>query len=358
MTTRLWAASAATAALVAVSLAPAVSQDGPEPRPRPQLLPALATAAVPHDADDPAIWVHPTDPAKSLILGTDKIETTGGIYVFDLEGKLVQSITGLDRPNNVDVRPDFDLGGKTVDLAVATERGGRRLLVWAIDRETGRLTDVTGSTKVFTDRTGEEGAPMGVALYRRPTDGAIYAVVSSKTGPTERYLHQYRLVEEGGKVDVRFIRAFGKFSGQGEIEALAVDDETGMLYASDEGAGIRKYAAGPDVENANRELGFFGQDGYTGDREGLAILPTGPGKGWLLNSDQIDGGSEVHVYRREEGNAPVKVFTTGADATDGIEVYAGYLGERFPEGILVMMNSTERNFLVYDLRQVRAGLAD
>jgi 3-phytase len=35
-------------------------------------------------ADDPAIWVHPVDPALSLVLGTDK---KGGLNVFDLEGK-------------------------------------------------------------------------------------------------------------------------------------------------------------------------------------------------------------------------------------------------------------------------------
>jgi 3-phytase len=34
-------------------------------------------------ADDPAIWVHPVDPALSLVLGTDK---KGGLNVFDLEG--------------------------------------------------------------------------------------------------------------------------------------------------------------------------------------------------------------------------------------------------------------------------------
>ena len=40
--------------------------------------PTRATAAVPHDPDDPAIWISRSDPAKSLILGTDKQERTGG----------------------------------------------------------------------------------------------------------------------------------------------------------------------------------------------------------------------------------------------------------------------------------------
>src|SRR5687767_14304370 len=35
-------------------------------------------------ADDPAIWLHPTKPELSLILGTDK---QGGLVVYDMDGK-------------------------------------------------------------------------------------------------------------------------------------------------------------------------------------------------------------------------------------------------------------------------------
>ena len=38
-------------------------------------------------ADDPAIWVHPIDAQKSLILGTNKKR---GLYVYNLEGEEVQ----------------------------------------------------------------------------------------------------------------------------------------------------------------------------------------------------------------------------------------------------------------------------
>lgn len=41
-------------------------------------------------ADDPAIWIHPGDPALSLVLGTDK---KGGLNVFDLEGKRLQIVS-------------------------------------------------------------------------------------------------------------------------------------------------------------------------------------------------------------------------------------------------------------------------
>src|SRR5687767_11274914 len=62
----------------------------------------VTTDAVAEDSDDPAIWIHPTDPSKSLIIGTDK---GGGLYTFNLQGKILsdRTKTGLSRPNNIDI---------------------------------------------------------------------------------------------------------------------------------------------------------------------------------------------------------------------------------------------------------------
>ena len=70
-----------------------------------------------YGSGDPALWVHPADPSKSLILGTDKQESTGGLYVFGLDGKLRQSIAPLDRPNNVDVEKGFSAGRQSTSLS-------------------------------------------------------------------------------------------------------------------------------------------------------------------------------------------------------------------------------------------------
>jgi len=66
--------------------------------------PVIVTEPVNFDSDDPAIWVNPKDPSKSLIIGTDK-DINGGLFVFNLEGKIQKdlSVTGLQRPNNVDI---------------------------------------------------------------------------------------------------------------------------------------------------------------------------------------------------------------------------------------------------------------
>ena len=83
------------------------------------------------------------------------------------------------------------------------------------------------------------------------------------------------MVESQGRLSAHFVRRFGAFSGGGEIEAVAVDDELGYVYFSDEQYGIRKYHADPDAPKAAQELAAFGLSGYQGDREGLAIYSTG-----------------------------------------------------------------------------------
>ena len=68
-------------------------------------------------ADDPAIWLHPTDPALSTVIGTDK---EGGLAVYDLDGRQIQYLAGI-RPNNVDIRHGFPL-----ERAACRHRGHQR----------------------------------------------------------------------------------------------------------------------------------------------------------------------------------------------------------------------------------------
>src|SRR5262245_28666193 len=81
--------------------------------------PVRATDSVPHDPDDPAIWVNRREPARSLIVGTVKVAApNGALAVFGVDGKLRQLLKGPDRPNNVDVEYGLTLGGVETDIAV------------------------------------------------------------------------------------------------------------------------------------------------------------------------------------------------------------------------------------------------
>lgn len=336
-----------------------------------RIRPVTSTAPLPNDADDPAFWRHPRDAAQSLILGTDKAAGNGGLWVFGLDGTPRQTLTPLDRPNTVDVEYGVSSSAGFLDIAVVTERLAHRLRVYQIPLDGGGLVDLApAGLDVASGTKGDAAEPMGVALYRRPRDGAVFAVVAPKGGPADGYLRQYRLTFDPDGVSAALVRRFGSFSGlgpspddPGEIEAVVVDDDLGFVYYADERFGLRKWHADPDHPDAARELAVFGRNGYLGDREGLALYREAGGRGVLVSSDQVPGGTRLMLYPRQGRPGPgghdhplLAVVPTSADDTDGLDVTSGAL-PGLPRGAIVMMNSQGRNFLLFDWRDVEAFLA-
>jgi 3-phytase len=323
------------------------------------LQPRVVTEAVRHDSDDPAIWLNPEDPAASLVLGTDK-DADGALYVFDLQGRIVADkvVRGLVRPNNVDVAYGVMLGGERIDVAVVSERYAHRLRVY-------RLPDMApvdgGGIPVFEGERARD--VMGIALYTRPTDGALFAIVSRSDAfaPTEGYLHQYRLVDDGsGILRGLFTRAFGSWSGHKEIEAIGVDQQLGYVYYSDENHAIRKYHADPQADAADEQLAEFGHSDFNEDREGISFYQRADGSGYLLVSDQQ--ANRFNFYPREglpgaEHQHPLLTqLALATDASDGSDLLAEEL-PGFPGGLFVAM-SADRTFQFYAVRDLleAAGL--
>jgi 3-phytase len=318
------------------------------------LQPRIVTEPTPHDTDDPALWI-PADRAKTLVLGTDK-DSDGGLYAYDLAGKIVNRVAGLKRPNNVDVAYGLLLGDKPSDIAVVTEREKNRLRVF-------RLPDLAPLDKgdlVVFDGVPER-APMGVALYKRPHDGAHFAIVGGKSGPAEGYLGQYRLEDDGtGHVKMTLVRQFGAYSGKAEIEAIAVDAELGYVYYADETHGVRKYHADPDAPDANRELALFGTTGFASDHEGISIYKGSDGAGYILVSDQQAFRFQVFPREGTPGNPhnhpALKTFDVAAIESDGSEVTSTAL-PGFPSGLFVAMsNGKVYHYYSWDDIAVIAGL--
>lgn len=314
------------------------------------LKPVIVTERAEHDTDDPALWIHPTDLSKSLIVGTDK-ETGGGIYVYNLQGKIVNKVTGLLRPNNVDIAYGLQVGDKKVDVAVFTEREAHTIRIFS-------LPDLqpldAGGIPVFEGET--ERDPMGIALYRNGEE--LQAIVGRKNGPAEGYLWQYALTaDSSAKVGAKLLRKFGKYSGKKEIEAIAVDQELAYVYYSDETAGVRKYFADP--EKGNGELAFFAQKDAKRDHEGLAIFKTGDSTGYVVLSNQQNHSLLLFPREGHAGNPhrheKLVDIPVSAIETDGLEVSALAFNEQFPEGILIMM-SNGKVFHFYDWRDVKKKL--
>lgn len=308
--------------------------------------PLYTSDPVQFDSDDPAIWVNPADSSQSLVIGTDKDEN-GGLYVYDLQGKVIKDkvVKGLKRPNNVDVAYGLNLGGKKTDIAVTTERMTHKLRVFSLPDmkpiDNGGLEMFEGETKeMYRDL-------MGIAMYTDPK-GQIYAIVGRKNGPADGYLWQYLLEDDGtGKLKASLKRKFGKYSGKKEIESIAVDNELGYIYYSDEQFGVRKYHADP--AKGNEELALFAKTGFKEDNEGISIYKTSDSTGYILVSDQ--SANHFQVFNREGKSGPhdhelITSIPVSTNNSDGSETYSKPLNKDFQHGLFVAM-SDDKTFQYY-----------
>jgi 3-phytase len=318
------------------------------------VIPSVITEKVKHDSDDPAIWINPTNPEEVLVIGTDKGGDTGdgGLYLFNLEGKKIDSVRPLKRPNNVDIAYNLKLNGKLYDIAVCTERHAKSIRVFS-------LPDLQaldgGGLPVFEGEADSLRDPMGVALYTEPVSKNIYAIVGRKTGPKDgTYLWQYLLEDNGkGQVKATLKRKFGFYSGLKEIESIAVDNELGFIYHSDEMYGIHKSYAHPD--SSDIELALFGQTGFTEDIEGISIYKTSATTGFILVSDQQ--ASIFRIFKREgeklkpHQHNEITFRTLKIVESDGSDV-THHSTKKFPKGFFVAMTD-DGTFQIYDWRDLK-----
>jgi 3-phytase len=311
-----------------------------------EIKPDFITQKTINDTDDPAIWVNPENPSESIIFGTDK-ETNGGVYAFDLEGKIIENktIRNINRPNNVDLAYDFKINDSvsTAILAFA-ERERQQIRIYSVP-EMKPLDN--GGIKVFTDEAKHNlRQPMGISFYHSPSSKKMYVIVGRKEGPKQGYLYQYELQSINNQIKAILVRKFGNFSAKKEIEAIAVDAENGFIYYSDEEFGVRKYYAEPS--KGNQELAIIGQDKFLTDIEGIGIAKTSEKGGYIMISDQQRG--LFNVFDRET-NKFIKAIDLTTVETDGCDVTTANLGVKFPRGIFVAMNDS-KEFYVYDFNKI------
>ncbi len=303
---------------------------------------AAETAPVPHPgdaADDPAIWVDPDDPTRSVVIGTDK---KGGLSVFDLDGRALQVVDTEDRFNNVDLRPDVPWRGESIVLVAAGAKEGDRMVLFRLDPTSRSLTPLDeadgGSFAVGVD-------PEGVALGRDAASGAVsvFTVGPDLEGEgEERFLVEQWRLSTGADAGAPPTCVRRLVLG-GEAEGLVVDDAHGALFVAEENAGIWRFSAAPDAEDDRTLVATVGRLGsLRHDVEGLAIWAGPNGGGYLVASSQ--GSDDFVVYERTGDHAVLGRFEVVAGAvdavthTDGIEVTSTPLGPRYPRGLLVVQD--------------------
>ncbi|MEP6907989.1 MAG: phytase, partial [Pseudoxanthomonas sp.] len=188
-------------------------------------------------ADDPAIWANAADPAQSLVIATDK---KAGLYVYDMQGKVVQFLAD-GKMNNVDLREDFELGGEKVVLVTASNRTDQSIAIYRLDTQKRELVNVADGVQP----TGL-GDPYGLCMCRSPKDHKTYVFIN---GDDTRKRQWELLATAKGRVQAKLVR---DMTFDSQTEGCVADDYDGALYVNEEDIGLWRLSAEPDGGNDKR----------------------------------------------------------------------------------------------------------
>ncbi|MCE5279850.1 MAG: phytase [Planctomycetaceae bacterium] len=278
------------------------------------------------DQDDMCFWRDAKDASKSLIITSDKYANK--VFVYDMEGKLLQSIDA-PFPGNIDSRTGFPLGGQKVDIIVHNQRQNKnfKLRVYKVDPDKRQLVRID-------DENINTGDNYGGTLYHSRKSGKFYFFTTSKKSTVE----QHELFDDGkGKVTHKHVRNLRA----GFAEGAVADDANGTLFVANERQGIFYYDAEPDGAKDIKVAAKTGVNGLKPDVEGLTIYPTSETEGYLIASSQ--GSNTFNVFDRKPPYAYVGTFSVaGVTETDGIDCIAGDMGPRFPKGIFICHTGRDR----------------
>jgi 3-phytase len=273
-------------------------------------------------ADDPAIWYNLADPARSLIVATDK---KAGLYVYGLDGKR-RGFVAAGLVNNVDL---VDPGDGTVIVAASdrNDPANAAVQVFRLDTSTGELS-LLGK--------GQAGGGEGYGFCMARIDGQLLTYSPLKDGKISEIA-----VDLSQGIAFRPLRALRVAT---QPEGCVVDPRDGTLYVGEETRGIWRFAPGASegelvAETDGRHL--------VADVEGLAIWPDGPDGGFLVASSQ---GDNAYALYRLPGMTPAGRFRIGkgtfgaTQETDGIDLVPGNFGPDYPNGLFVAQDGDNRPF--------------
>ncbi|QYK00903.1 phytase [Shewanella psychrotolerans] len=280
--------------------------------------------------DDPAIWVHPNDPSKSRVIGTNK---RSGLLSFSMQGEQLQALPA-GRLNNVDIRQRVKLGGQFRDIAVASNRDRNSLSLFEIDKQ-GQLIQLPEQPTRLTDI-------YGLCLFQ-PSDNELYVLANDKSG----IISQFALQWQGDSLIATEVK---QFSVPSQPEGCVADDKAQRLYVGEEDQGIWMFDLASKKTTERGEMIISVGGPLVADIEGLALYQGRKGVDYLVVSSQ--GNDSYLLYQGQPPYAYVDRFRIGVNGhkghdgsaeTDGLEVTSRAVGSGvWSLGMMVVQDGRNR----------------
>lgn len=302
-------------------------------------------------ADDPCIWIHPTDVMKSTIIGTNKKK---GLAVYSVDGKQLYFYP-VGRVNNVDIRNNFMYKNQKVSVVTASNRTHNTITVHIVNPKTRELIDV--AARPIKSNLREV---YGLCMYQSKKSGKTYVFICGKKGGVE----QWELFEKEGYIDAKMVRSIDVGS---QTEGMVADDEYGYVYIGEENKALWRYQAEPDALNERIRVVSVRDANMKSDFEGVTIYDSGNGKGYIILSSQ--GNNSYAVFDRVTNlyKGSFRISDAGIDGvidTDGIDVTSVAFGEKYPKGFFIAQDydntdgaiKLNQNFKIVDWQKIAGKL--
>ena len=281
-----------------------------------------SVASLQDAASDVAIWVHPADPQRSLVLGAGG---TAGLEVFGLDGAALQQVPS-PQVEFVDVRYGVPIGSRTVDLVLAVDVSRAQLHFFTVEQASRRLEPLPGKPIDL----GVEVT--GFCSYRSPVTGKIYALVATDDGDLE----QLELHERDGGIAAISIRRVPIGRGAG---SCAVDDAAQTVVVSVETTGLWRLAAEPESDATPMQIDALAPFGTIEEEvKGVAIYRADAATAYVLAADIGQGVLRIYDFEGKPRGA-IALAARGAipavGEVEGLALVSGSL-PGFDGGLLAV----------------------
>jgi 3-phytase len=293
------------------------SSETPSETPNPPTPLLETTAALTPLANQPLIWLHPTDTALSIILGTHQ----EAIETYNLQGNQLQ-VLPTDHLKALDFRYNFPLNGQLRTLLMAIDAASQ-LQLYTIIPDTLQLQALP------QPQLTPPSAPKNLCLYQSAHTGKFSLYLIDNQG----LVQQWELFQTAeGKISANLMR---QWEGGGDV--CVADDQLSYLYLA-KAQQLFKYQAEPQAGTEAQLI-----DTAPNAISHLSLYYTSEKNGYLLASQPQ--ANNFLVYQQQD-NHLLGSFTIIAndniDAVDnsiGIAVTNVALSPSFANGLLVAQDS-------------------